>query len=134
MPRGFMRRSTKLSRASTRSAARQLIKEVPSLLKLLFRLMTDRRVPGKDKALFALVAAYVISPIDLIPDFGGLLGMVDDLYLVGLSLGRLLSGAGEGIRLAHWDGDPRTLGFFIEPVESFGGRLPSSIRNALGAT
>ena len=128
------RRSTKLSRASTRSAARQLIRELPSLLKLLFRLMVDRRVPAKDKALFALVAAYVISPIDLIPDFGGLLGMVDDLYLVGLSLGRLMASAGEDVLLEHWDGDARTLGFLIEGVESLGGMLPTGIRNALGTT
>jgi uncharacterized membrane protein YkvA (DUF1232 family) len=127
-------RSTRLSRASTRSAARHLLTELPSILKLLFRLMTDRRVPVRDKALFALVAAYVISPLDLIPDFGGLLGMVDDLYLVGLSLGRLIAGAGEDILLEHWDGDPRNLGFFIESVESFGGILPESVRNALGAT
>lgn len=128
------RSSSKLSRASTRSAAKQLIREIPNLLKLMFRLMKDGRVPLKDKALFALVAAYVISPIDLIPDFGGLLGMVDDLYLVGLSLGRLLASAGEDVLLEHWDGDARTLGFFIETVESFGGLLPAPIRNALGAT
>jgi uncharacterized membrane protein YkvA (DUF1232 family) len=107
---------------------------MPALLKLMFRLMVDSRVPLKDKALFALVTAYVISPLDLIPDFGGLLGMVDDLYLVGLSLGRLLASAGEDILLEHWDGDARTLGFFIETVESFGGLLPAGIRNALGAT
>ncbi len=128
------RRSSKLSRASTRSAARQLIRELPSLLKLLFRLMLDRRVPAKDKALFALVAAYVISPLDLIPDFGGLLGMVDDLYLVGLSLGRLMASAGEDVLLEHWDGDARSLGFLIEGVESLGGLLPAGIRNALGTT
>ncbi|MEO5511810.1 MAG: YkvA family protein [Longimicrobiales bacterium] len=128
------RRSSKLTRASTRSAARQLIRELPSLLKLLFRLMIDRRVPAKDKALFALVAAYVISPLDLIPDFGGLLGLVDDLYLVGLSLGRLMASAGEDILMEHWDGDARSLGFLIEGVESLGGMLPEGIRNALGTT
>jgi uncharacterized membrane protein YkvA (DUF1232 family) len=128
------RRSTKLTRASTRSAARQLVRELPSLLKLLFRLMIDRRIPAKDKALFALVAAYVISPLDLIPDFGGLLGLVDDLYLVGLSLGRLMASAGEDILLEHWDGDARSLGFLIEGVESLGGLLPEGIRNALGTT
>lgn len=123
---------SKLSRASTRSAARQLIRELPKLLKLLYRLMLDRRVPGVDKALFALVAAYVLSPIDLIPDFGGLLGMVDDLYLVGLALGRLMAHAGEDVLLEHWDGDARTLGFLIEGVEQLGGLLPTPIRNALG--
>lgn len=129
-----MRRSSKLSRASTRSAAKHLITQVPNLLKLLFRLMKDGRVPLKDKALLGLVAAYVISPIDLIPDFGGLLGMVDDLYLVGLALGRLLASAGEDILLEHWDGDARDLGFFIESVESLGSLLPRPIRNALGTT
>ena len=123
---------SKLSRASTRSAARQLVRELPKLVKLLYRLMLDRRVPALDKALFALVAAYVLSPIDLIPDFGGLLGMVDDLYLVGLALGRLMAGAGEDILLEHWDGDARTLGFLIEGVEELGGLLPKPIRNALG--
>lgn len=125
---------SKLSRASTRSAARQLIRELPKLVKLLYRLMLDRRVPALDKALFALVAAYVLSPIDLIPDFGGLLGMVDDLYLVGLTLGRLMASAGEDILLEHWDGDARTLGFLIEGVEELGGLLPKPIRNALGTT
>ncbi len=128
------RRSSKLSRASTRSAAKQLVRELPSILKLLFRLMIDRRVPVKDKALLALVAAYVISPLDLIPDFGGLIGMVDDLYLVGLALGRLMASAGEDILLEHWDGDARALGFLIEGVESLGGILPESVRNALGTT
>jgi hypothetical protein len=42
------RRSSKLSRKSTRSAAKELIREIPSLLKLMFRLMTDGRVPLKD--------------------------------------------------------------------------------------
>jgi uncharacterized membrane protein YkvA (DUF1232 family) len=128
------RHSKKLSRASTRAAARQLLRELPSILKLLFRLMIDRRVPARDKALFAIVAAYVISPFDLIPDFGGLIGMVDDLYLVGLSLGRLMASAGEDILLEHWDGDARSLGFLIEGVEQFGGMLPASIRTRLGTT
>lgn len=125
---------SKLSRAKTRSAARQLIRELPRLVKLLFRLMLDRRIPAVDKALFALVAAYVISPIDLIPDFGGLLGMVDDLYLVGLTLGRLMASAGEDILLEHWDGDARALGYLIEGVEQLGGLLPEPIRDALGTT
>ena len=42
----------------------------------------DPRVPWYVKALAALVAAYALSPIDLIPDFIPVLGYLDDLIIV----------------------------------------------------
>lgn len=42
----------------------------------------DSRVPWAAKAVAALVAAYALSPIDLIPDFIPVLGYLDDLVLV----------------------------------------------------
>ena len=42
----------------------------------------DPRVPWYAKALSAAVAAYALSPIDLIPDFIPLLGYLDDLLIV----------------------------------------------------
>lgn len=42
----------------------------------------DPRVRWQVKALAALVAAYALSPIDLIPDFIPVLGLLDDLLLV----------------------------------------------------
>lgn len=46
----------------------------------------DPRVPWHAKALSAAVAAYALSPIDLIPDFIPLLGYVDDLLIVPLGI------------------------------------------------
>ncbi len=46
----------------------------------------DPRVPGYAKMLAAVVAAYALSPIDLIPDFIPVLGYVDDLILVPLGI------------------------------------------------
>ena len=46
----------------------------------------DPRVPGYAKILAAVVAAYALSPIDLIPDFIPVLGYVDDLILVPLGI------------------------------------------------
>ncbi|MGE3691335.1 MAG: YkvA family protein [Novosphingobium sp.] len=40
------------------------------------------RVPVSAKLLAALVAGYALSPIDLIPDFVPILGLLDDLLLV----------------------------------------------------
>ncbi len=46
----------------------------------------DPRVPVPVKLLAACVAAYALSPIDLIPDFIPILGYLDDLVIVPLGL------------------------------------------------
>lgn len=42
----------------------------------------DPRVPWYVKAVAGAVAAYALSPIDLIPDFIPVLGLLDDLLIV----------------------------------------------------
>lgn len=46
----------------------------------------DPRVPWYAKALAIAVAAYALSPIDLIPDFIPVLGYLDDVILVPLGI------------------------------------------------
>ena len=46
----------------------------------------DPRVPWPAKAVAACVAAYALSPIDLIPDFVPVLGYLDDLVVVPLGI------------------------------------------------
>src|SRR4051812_41995266 len=46
----------------------------------------DPRVPWYVKAVAAAVAAYALSPIDLIPDFVPVLGYLDDLLIVPLGI------------------------------------------------
>ena len=46
----------------------------------------DPRVPWYAKAVAAAVAAYALSPIDLIPDFVPVLGYLDDLIIVPLGI------------------------------------------------
>ena len=46
----------------------------------------DPRTPWAAKAVAAMVAAYALSPIDLIPDFVPVLGYVDDLLIVPLGI------------------------------------------------
>lgn len=52
----------------------------------LYLAARDPRVPWHIKALAALVAAYALSPIDLVPDFIPVLGLLDDLILVPLGV------------------------------------------------
>jgi len=46
----------------------------------------DPRVPWYAKAVALAVAAYALSPIDLIPDFIPILGYLDDIILVPLGI------------------------------------------------
>ena len=48
----------------------------------LYLALGDRRVPWYAKAFLAVVVAYALSPIDLIPDFIPVLGYLDDLVLI----------------------------------------------------
>jgi uncharacterized membrane protein YkvA (DUF1232 family) len=48
----------------------------------LYLAARDPRVPWYAKAVAIAVAAYALSPIDLIPDFVPVLGYVDDLIIV----------------------------------------------------
>lgn len=50
----------------------------------------DPRVPFWIKALAALIAAYALSPIDLIPDFIPVLGYLDEIILLPLAIAGLV--------------------------------------------
>jgi uncharacterized membrane protein YkvA (DUF1232 family) len=62
--------------------ARRLKVEVAAL----WHAYRDPRTPWYAKAWAALVVAYALSPMDLIPDFIPVLGMLDDLLLVPLGV------------------------------------------------
>ncbi|MBO0722329.1 MAG: DUF1232 domain-containing protein [Blastocatellia bacterium] len=87
-----------------RGFLRSAIMLIPNFLKLLFRLFKDPRVPLTEKALLIGAIAYVISPIDLIPDFIPFVGDVDDLYLVSLVILRMLARTEGDVLQEHWDG------------------------------
>lgn len=77
---------------------------LPNMVLLLGRLLKDSRVPVAEKALFLAAIVYVISPIDVIPDFFPFIGQVDDIYVVSLVLLRLLNRTDENIIRQHWTG------------------------------
>lgn len=118
-------------RRSARGVARAMVRNLPNFLLLLIRLARDSRVSKLDKAFFAFVIVYIVAPADLIPDVFGLLGLFDDVYLVGLALTRLLTRAGPDVLLDHWDGDPRDLGYLLERSGEVGSLLPRRIGRTL---
>jgi len=69
-----------------------LAPRVPTYSKLLMSLVRDERVPASRKALLAVAGAYVLSPIDLVPDWLPLVGGLDDVLVVVLAVETFLAG------------------------------------------
>ncbi|MBA3557880.1 MAG: DUF1232 domain-containing protein [Gemmatimonadaceae bacterium] len=124
-------------REAPRSGARRTvldtIKQIPDYLRLLVGLLSDRRVAGIDKLLVAGAIAYIVMPIDFIPDFVPFIGQVDDIYLLVFSLQRLMTNAGAKVLTDHWRGaiselNPTNLRSVLMAAAFF---LPPRIRRRL---
>jgi uncharacterized membrane protein YkvA (DUF1232 family) len=103
-----------------RGRMRNFLMFLPNMVMLLGRLLKDARVPTAEKALFVAAIVYVISPIDLIPDFFPFIGQVDDIYVVALTLLRLINRSDAGIVRQHWSGG----GDIVSLADSIAGIAP----------
>lgn len=95
---------TRKEKSELKSRMSNFLMFLPNMFKLLGKLLTDARVPIAEKALFAAAIVYVIMPLDFIPDVFPFIGQVDDIYLVALTLLRLLNRTDESVLRQHWEG------------------------------
>jgi uncharacterized membrane protein YkvA (DUF1232 family) len=98
-----------LAVAGRGTAAKEVAAFLPNLARLFKGLIGDSRVPRSSKALLIFGAAWITSPIDLIPEFIPILGPLDDAVIAALILRRVLKKAGANVVSDHWRGDPATL-------------------------
>jgi uncharacterized membrane protein YkvA (DUF1232 family) len=122
---------TRLERKRARGFLRNVIYLIPNFLKLLLRLFKDGKVPTAEKAFLIGAIVYVITPLDLIPDVIPFVGQVDDLYLVALTLLRLLNRTPAEVIRQHWDGGgdiARIVGHIAQTASYI---LPKRVANIL---
>jgi uncharacterized membrane protein YkvA (DUF1232 family) len=115
--------------------ARQLIRDavlmLPNLAKLVGRLLKDPRVPRRSKVALGLAAAYVASPIDLVPEFIPVVGWADDVVFMMFAIDRLIERAGPEIVEEHWDGPGDLLGLIREVMGAARSIVPNRLSRAL---
>jgi uncharacterized membrane protein YkvA (DUF1232 family) len=117
------------SRSQTRLSEYALL--LPRLAKLLWRLARDPRVPSRSKAFLFLLGGYLVSPIDLVPDFIPGIGQVDDLVLVAFALDQLLNRVPEHIVREHWDGDEDVLEIIRQVLDIGTSFIPGWLRKRI---
>jgi len=115
---------TKLKRrekSELRGRMSNFLKFLPNMAMLLGRLLKDARVPTAEKALFVAAIVYFVMPVDLIPDIFPFIGQVDDIYVMALTLLRLINRTDERVVRQHWSGG----GDIVALVDSIAGIAPA---------
>ena len=88
---------------------RDLASFVPDCVTTVRRLRHDPRVPRRAKVAIALAGLWLISPIDLVPEFLPIVGPLDDVLVVALALRYAARQVPREVLVAAWPGEPRML-------------------------
>ncbi len=105
----ILRRRESRPRSGAKRTLLGTIRQLPSYLRLLAGLLTDGRVSALDRLLVVSAVAYIVSPLDFIPDIIPFFGQVDDVFLLVMAIQRLVKRAGRDTVLDYWRGDPRAI-------------------------
>src|ERR1041384_3685752 len=94
----------KQSKLELKSRMKNLLMFFPNMVALTARMMVDSRVPRTERALFAAAVIYAIIPFDFLPDMIPFVGQIDDLFLIALTLLRLIDRTDDKVVREHWRG------------------------------
>ena len=89
--------------------AKDLASVLPACVTTARRLRRDDRVPGRVKLAVAFAGLWVLSPIDLIPEFLPVIGPLDDVVVVALALRYAARHIPPEALLEAWPGERRLL-------------------------
>lgn len=82
----------------------EALRLLPDTLVLIRRLAVDHNLPRGVRIRLHLLLAYLIVPIDLIPDFLPVIGYADDAIIVAVALRSVMRRSGPQALESHWPG------------------------------
>ncbi|MBI4253767.1 MAG: DUF1232 domain-containing protein [Candidatus Rokubacteria bacterium] len=86
-----------------------LLRALPDIARMIARLAGDPVLPRAAKVALAAAVLYLVSPLDLVPDFVPVLGYLDDLLLAALLVDGVLNYVDRGLVLKYWPGTAESL-------------------------
>jgi uncharacterized membrane protein YkvA (DUF1232 family) len=97
-------------------SAKDLATVLPACVTTCRRLRKDPRVPRRAKVAVAIAGVWVLSPIDLIPEFLPVIGPLDDVLVVALALRYAARRIPREAIYEAWPAEPRLLERLIGPA------------------
>ena len=104
-----------LARRLPPGVLRDLAAFLPDCVTTARRLRSDPAVPRRAKVAVGIAALWVLSPIDLIPEFLPVIGPLDDIVVVALALRYAARSVPRATLLAAWPGNPALLERMLGP-------------------
>lgn len=86
-----------------------LLRALPDVARLIARLVRDPVLPRAVKIALAAAAVYLVSPIDLLPDFVPFVGYLDDVLLVSVIVDGIVNHVDRALVLKYWPGTVASL-------------------------
>jgi uncharacterized membrane protein YkvA (DUF1232 family) len=86
-----------------------LLRAVPDVARMIARLVSDPVLPRAAKVALAAAALYLVSPLDLLPDFVPFLGYLDDALLLSVIVDGVVNHVDRALVLKYWPGTVSSL-------------------------
>jgi uncharacterized membrane protein YkvA (DUF1232 family) len=98
--------------------ARELLRLIPDLLRLLRSVIVDRSAPLDVRLVLIGLLAWIVSPIDLIPEFIPVLGPLDDVVVAVIAMRYVRRRIGvEDLRM-RWSGTDDGFALLLRAIGS----------------
>ena len=110
-----------LARRLPEGTAKELARFLPACVTTVRRLRSNPDVPRRAKLAVGFAGLWVLSPIDLIPEFLPVIGPLDDVVVVALALRYAARQVPRDVLLDAWPGDRRIIERLIGPARSTAG-------------
>jgi uncharacterized membrane protein YkvA (DUF1232 family) len=123
-----------LARRLPAGVAKDLATVLPACLTTVRRLRRDPRVPLRAKIVVAFAGLWVLSPIDLIPEFLPIIGPLDDVVVVVLALRYAARQVPREAIEEAWPGERRILDRLLGGRDESPGRYESPGVVGIGST
>jgi uncharacterized membrane protein YkvA (DUF1232 family) len=88
---------------------RALLRALPAIIRTISGLAVDPVLPKTAKIALAAAVLYLVSPVDVVPDFIPLLGYLDDLFIASIIVDGMLNFMDRGLVLKYWPASPELL-------------------------
>ncbi len=84
------------------------MKRIKELIAFIQNVAGDQRIPASDKKILLILAALLVSPFDLVPDWIPVFGVLDDIVILAIILDYFFNHLDQDILLSHYPWDMRS--------------------------
>lgn len=92
---------------------------------------SDERIPSRDKKILLTMVALLVSPLDLIPDWIPILGLLDDLIILAFILDYFFTVLDSNVLLSHYPWDMKSFARLRAIARGFNFLVPRFIKRRL---